>query len=68
MGEFRNPASLLGAWLHYPSGLGVNDGCEALQAGVADVEPEDLQGVLNVLLVSRRSDVTVLLITIDPER
>ena len=40
----RNPASLLGTWLHYPTDLGVNDVCEALQAGVVDVEPEDLQG------------------------
>lgn len=40
----RNPASLLGTWLHYPTGLEVNDVCEALQAGVADLEPEDSQG------------------------
>ncbi len=40
----RNPASLLGAWLHHPTGLEVNDVCEALQAGVAVVEPEDPQG------------------------
>lgn len=40
----RNPASLLGTWLHYPTGLEVRDVCEALQAGVTDVEPEDSQG------------------------
>jgi hypothetical protein len=40
----RNPASLLGAWLHYPNGLGVSDVCEALQVGVANVEPQDLEG------------------------
>ena len=40
----RNPASLLGIWLHYPTGLGVNDVCEALQGGVVDVESEDQQG------------------------
>lgn len=40
----RNPASLLGAWLHHPTGLGVNDVCEALQARVAIVEPENPQG------------------------
>lgn len=40
----RNPSSLLGAWLHYPTGLGVNDVCEALQAGVAVVEPANPQG------------------------
>jgi len=40
----RNPASLFGAWLHHPTGLGVNDVCEALQAGPAVVEPEDPQG------------------------
>ena len=40
----RNPASILGAWLHYPSGLGVNDACQALQAGAPVVEPADTQG------------------------
>jgi hypothetical protein len=40
----RNPASLLGTWLHYPTGLGVNDVCQALQGGSAVVEPEDPQG------------------------
>jgi hypothetical protein len=40
----RNPASLLGTWLHYPTGLGVDDVCEALQAGAAVVEREDPRG------------------------
>jgi hypothetical protein len=40
----RNPSNLLGAWLHYPTGLEVNDVCEALQAGVVVVDPEDSQG------------------------
>jgi hypothetical protein len=40
----RNPASLLGAWLHYPTGLEVTDVWEALQAGTADIEREDPQG------------------------
>ncbi|QEH35051.1 hypothetical protein OJF2_35960 [Aquisphaera giovannonii] len=37
----RNPASLLGTWLHHPTGLEVNDVCEALRGGVARVERED---------------------------
>lgn len=40
----RNPASLLGTWLLHPTGLGVNDVCQALQTGPAVVEPEDSQG------------------------
>ena len=40
----RNPSSLLGAWLHYPAVLEVNDACEALQGGVAVVEPANPQG------------------------
>lgn len=40
----RNSASLLGAWLHYPTGLGVNDVCEALQAGVNTGEPNNPEG------------------------
>jgi hypothetical protein len=40
----RNSASLLGTWLHYPTGLGVNDVCKALQVGPALVEPENPQG------------------------
>jgi hypothetical protein len=40
----RNPASLLGAWLHHPTGLEVGDVCEALQAGVAVIESENPQG------------------------
>ena len=40
----RNSANLLGTWLHYPTGLGVNDVCQALQAGPALVEPENPQG------------------------
>ncbi len=43
-GRIPQSRELLGTWPHYPTGLGVNDVCEALQAGVADVEPEDLQG------------------------
>jgi len=34
----RNPMSLLGVWLHHPTGLEVNDVCEALQAGVTVVD------------------------------
>jgi hypothetical protein len=34
----RNPASILGTWLHHPTGLGVNDVCEALRAGTVIVE------------------------------
>ena len=37
----RNPANLLGAWLHYPTGLGVSDVCEALQAGDVGIERKD---------------------------
>ena len=40
----RNPASLLGAWLHHPSGLEVKDVCEALQAGAPLVDPENPKG------------------------
>ena len=40
----RNQASILGAWLHHPTGLGVNDVCEALQGGAPVVEPADPQG------------------------
>ena len=40
----RNPASLLGTWLHYPTGLEAKDVCKALQAGVVDIEPENPQG------------------------
>jgi hypothetical protein len=40
----RNPASLLGTWLYYPTDLGVNDVCQALQTGPALVEPDDPQG------------------------
>lgn len=40
----RNPSSLLGTWLHYPTGLEVNDVCQALQTGTADLESEDSQG------------------------
>lgn len=40
----RTPSNLLGTWLHHPAGLEVADVCEALQAGVAGVEPEDPQG------------------------
>jgi hypothetical protein len=39
----RNSASLLGTWLHYPTGLEVNDVCEALQVGGAVVSSEDPQ-------------------------
>jgi len=39
----RNPANLLGTWLHYPTGLEVNDVCEALQADIALVKPENSQ-------------------------
>lgn len=37
----RNPANLLGAWLHHPTGLEVNDVCQALRVPVVDVESED---------------------------
>ena len=42
----RNPANLLGTWLHYPVGLEVNDVREALQAGdgIDVFESEDPQG------------------------
>ena len=40
----RNPASLLGTWLYYPTRLEVNDACEALRAGGAIIDPEDPQG------------------------
>ncbi len=35
----RNPSNLLGAWLHHPTGLGVTDVCQAIQAGTALVDP-----------------------------
>jgi hypothetical protein len=35
---------LIGSWLHYPTGLEVNDVCEALQVDVTGVEPENPQG------------------------
>ena len=37
----RNPASILGTWLHYPTGLEVNDVCRALQTGPFFIEPEN---------------------------
>jgi hypothetical protein len=40
----RNPASILGTWLHYPTGLEVSDVCKALQVDLAVVEPENPQG------------------------
>lgn len=40
----RNPASILGTWLHHPTGLGVNDVCEALRAGTAIVESAHPEG------------------------
>ena len=40
----RSPASILGAWLHHPTGLGMNDVCEALQAGAPIVERAEPQG------------------------
>jgi hypothetical protein len=40
----RNSASLLGTWLHYPTGLEAKDVCEALQVGSAVIGPEDPQG------------------------
>jgi len=40
----RNSASLLGAWLYHPTGLGVTDVCEALQVDVDLIEPEDPEG------------------------
>ncbi len=40
----RNPACILGTWLHYPTGLEVSDVCEALQVDVTGVEPENPQG------------------------
>jgi hypothetical protein len=39
----RNSANLLGAWLHYPTGLGVSDVCEKLQAIAAGVDGEHQQ-------------------------
>jgi hypothetical protein len=40
----RNPANLLGTWLHYPTGLEVDDVCKTLQTGSAIFEPDDPQG------------------------
>jgi len=40
----RNSASLLGTWLHYPTGLEVKDVCQALQDGPPLVQPENPQG------------------------
>ena len=40
----RNPASILGTWLHYPTGLEVNDVCEALQVGSPIIDPADPEG------------------------
>jgi hypothetical protein len=40
----RNPARILGTWLHYPTGLEVNDVCRGLQAGPPVLEPEDQEG------------------------
>ena len=39
----RNPASLLGTWLHYPTGLEVKDVCKTLQTGIADLSSENSQ-------------------------
>ena len=40
----RNPASILGTWLHSPTGLGVNDVREALQTTDFNVELQNPQG------------------------
>jgi len=40
----RNPASLLGTWLHTPDHLEVADVCEAIQAPVAAIGPPDRPG------------------------
>ena len=40
----RNPRSLLGAWLHSPQKLEINDVCEALQAGAVPIGTEDSEG------------------------
>jgi len=40
----RNPASILGSWLHHPTGLGVDDVCKALQAGTSLIKPANPQG------------------------
>lgn len=37
----RNPASILGTWLHYPTELEVQNVCETLQLGAAVINPED---------------------------
>ncbi|MGL4460790.1 MAG: hypothetical protein ACRDD1_01340 [Planctomycetia bacterium] len=39
----RNPANILGAWLHQPTVLGVDDVCKALQVDPAVVERTDTQ-------------------------
>lgn len=44
----RNPSSILGSWLHYPTGLGVNDVCEALQAGAPVIRPTNPQGEISI--------------------
>jgi hypothetical protein len=40
----RKTASLLGAWLHYPSKTGANDVCEAIQSDFSDLESENPEG------------------------
>jgi hypothetical protein len=40
----RNSSCILGTWLHYPTGLGVDDVRKALEDGQVHVEPEDPQG------------------------
>jgi hypothetical protein len=40
----RNPACILGTWLHHPTGLGIDDVKKALQDGQVSVEPQDRRG------------------------
>jgi hypothetical protein len=56
----RNPASLLGAWLHYPIGLEATDVCEALQAGIAEIEPEDPQARKKLKAMSKKKRIDLM--------
>ena len=40
----RNPASILGTWLHYPNELGVNDARKTIQDAALDIGRENSQG------------------------
>ena len=40
----RSSASILGTWLHYPTGLEVNDVCQALQVSPVNLQPANPPG------------------------